>query len=344
MVHCLILLAVTAGQTPKSRDPWLWPFSEKSIWNMPIGSKAVYLPAGIEAAGHLGVDEERMIQLKKTDPLRPIFAPTSFGKRWPGNIDIQYGKMPVPDDLIIPDAADGHTPNECSAFLLPDGRTIKQLEPTCRAERGKQIIGYPSKDQDLYGPGILGTRWGSGLSVLGGSIRRGELTSASPIRHALKINIWAKQMYYGDDIKGFRWPAVVSDGYAKDAYKGKNKNLVMGTLVALHPSVTPESLGIKTNLGKKIFAALRDYGAYLTDDSAWNAVDFCAERGVYDEVLKATGVKIESNEGDYYEDIMKIIPKLSLIANNSPTSIGGGGKPRQPLAPRLLPPPRGFGL
>jgi hypothetical protein len=210
---------------------------------------------------------------------------------------------------------------------------VKQLEPTCRVEKGKQIVGYPQKGQDIFGAGILGTHWGSGLSTLGGSIRKGELTSQFPIRHAIKLNIWAKQMYYGQDRKGFRWPAVVSDSYAKGTYLGKNRRLVMGSLVALSPTLTPGALGIKTVVGRKIFYALQDYGAYLTDDSAWDAVDFCVEKGVDEEVKARYGHELEGDSGDYYEDVMKMIPRLAVIDNNGPNSIGGGGKPRKPLAP-----------
>jgi hypothetical protein len=332
MVLSMLLVALV-GQTRETRDPWQWPFSRKSIWNMPIGSGARYVPAKILAAGHVGVDEERLIKLSATDPQRPIYAPSSWEKRWPGNTELQYGTMPVPDNLIIPDSSGGNTPNECSAFLLPDGRTVKQLEPTCRVETGKQIVGYPQKDQDIFGPGILGSHWGSGLSTLGGSIRKGELTGKAPIRHAIKLNIWAKQMYYGTDRKGFRWPAANSDSYAKGAYRGKNRMLAMGSLVALSPTLTPASLGLKTAVGRKIFFALQDYGAYLTDDSAWDAVDFCVEKGVNDEVIATYGHELEGDSGDFYEDVMKMIPKLAVIDNNGPSTVGGGGNPRKPLAP-----------
>src|SRR5216117_1819241 len=35
------------GGPPGGRDPLLWPFSRDSIWNLPIGASAVYVPANI---------------------------------------------------------------------------------------------------------------------------------------------------------------------------------------------------------------------------------------------------------------------------------------------------------
>src|SRR5712692_3119250 len=50
-----ISVAVTAnpppgGGPPSGRDPLLWPFSRDSIWNLPIGASAVYVPAKIQQA------------------------------------------------------------------------------------------------------------------------------------------------------------------------------------------------------------------------------------------------------------------------------------------------------
>lgn len=333
----LFLASIAIGSV-EARDPWRWPFAQDSIWNVPIGSKAVYVEAGFQRSGFIGVDEERFVKLKATDPIREIRSPSDWGKRWPG--DKVLGSMPVPDDLIIPDASPPHTPNACATFLMPDGRTVKQLEPTCRVEKGAQIVGWiHGEDQDLYGLGIKGTHWGSGLSAIGGSIKVGELSSGKPIRHALKLNIWGKKnLYYGDQIKGFRWPADRSDASASTSYGGKNPKLVMGTLVAIPPSVTPEKLGISTKVGRMLFSALQDYGAYISDDSGWDAYDLCAEVGVIEEVRTKFGLDLSSNSGALYEDIQRLIPSLSIVDNNKPGNIGGGGKRRQPLAPAIKPP------
>jgi hypothetical protein len=327
-----IFLAAGLAET---RDPWFWPFASDSIWNTPIGSGAVYEPAGFKRSGYIGVDQEWFFKLKKSDPIRQIKSPSDWGKRWPG--DKVLGSMPVPDDLIIPDANPPHTPNACATFLMPDGRSVKQLEPTCRVEKGAQIVGWVhGEDQDLYGPGIKGTHWGSGLSAIGGSIRLGELTGPKPIRHALKLNIWGKNyLYYGEKVKGFRWPADRCDSGADKSYGGKNPKLVMGALLALAPKLSAEKLGVTTPIGRKLFAALQDYGAYVSDDSGWDAYDLCAEVGVIEEVKAKAGLELSSSNGPLFEDMQKIITALAIVDNNSPTTIGGSGRRRRPSAPAL---------
>ncbi len=48
------------------RDPYLWPFSQKSIWNMPVGSLAEYVPAKIQKATAWGMTkDEDIIVLSK---------------------------------------------------------------------------------------------------------------------------------------------------------------------------------------------------------------------------------------------------------------------------------------
>ena len=304
---------------------------------MPIGSEAQYIPAGLTTAPHVGLDEEWMVTTKATDPVRPIFAPSGWQTRWPGSQGQKLGEMRVPDSLVVPDARQGYTPNACSAFLQPDGITVKQLEPTCRVETGGPIVGYPRADESLLGPGTFGTHWGSGLSSIGGSIRRGELIGPEPIRHAIKLNVWGKQLYYGPDRKGFRWPADRADSAAAVSYKGANPRLVMGALLALRPDVTAKDLGIKSAIGFKLFHALQDYGAYVSDDSGWDHYDLCAEIGVKEETMQKAGVNLLFTDNDYYHDLMGMITRLSIVDNNSEAKIGGGGTPRRPLAPPLLP-------
>ena len=244
--------------------------------------------------------------------------------------------MRVPDNLVISDARQGYTPNACSVFLQPDGLSVKQLEPTCRAERGAQIIGYPREDVSLIGPGILGSHWGSGLSSIGGSIRIGELVGAEPIHHALKLTVWGQQLYFGVDRKGFRWPADRADGYAQTNYKGTNPLLVMGSLLALQPGLTPAALGIKSSIGLKLFHAFQDYGAYISDDSGWDHYDLCAEIGVKEQALEVAKINLTFTDNDYYHDLMAMITHLSIVDNNGESSVGGGGTPRRPLAPPLM--------
>jgi hypothetical protein len=328
------------SQDPKSRDKWLWPFSSTSIWNMPIGATAKYVPAHLQKANFFGADREYFYKLKDSDPKRQVLSPGSFGPgRCTGTQSMQLS-LPVPDNLIVPDATSQpySTPNNAAAFLMPDGKTIEQLEPLARCTAGGNIHGWrhPWGGVDIYGDGIKGTHFGSGLSAIGGSIRRGELTNDEPIRHVIKILVWGKKyLHYSQSVPGYRWPADRADQYASREYKGTNPKLVQGSLLAIPPSVTMTDLGLKTPAAKKIFKALQNYGAYIVDDAYWDAHYIAVEKGVTEEFRARYGYDFEGTSGDFYNDIMKIFPALQIVDNNRPDNIGGGGRLRAPLAPPI---------
>ena len=344
ILACCLLATALAAADPTERDPWTWPYDNTSIWNMPIGSDARYVPANLPAAFATGSDDERHIRLTASDPVREIYPPSSWETRWPGDQTFPYRegvkwRMPVPNALIVPDAAPGSTPNECSSFLMPNGREVRQLEPTCRLQAGAHIVGWPQEPQDLYGQGILGSHYGSGLATLGGSIRLGELTSGTPLRHAIKLNVWGKYLYYDQTAQlGYRWPAESHDSYAPVSYLGANPSLRMGALLALPPNTTPTGLGLTTVVGRTLFAAMQDYGAYIVDDSGWDAHDLSCERGVIEEVRTRYGLELGSESGALHDDINRLVRALQIVDNNTPTTIGGGGTPRRPLAPPLADP------
>ena len=322
-----------------TRNPFYWPFAATSIWNMPIGSNAQLKPAGFGDEYWIGADTEYMVKTKSTDPVVKVYSPSSWGQRWPG--DRPQGEMHVPYNFILADASGNSTPNNCATFLMPDGRTLKQLEPCCRVVAGAQIVGWRYNDVDLFGDGIGGAHWGSGLSAIGGSIRKGELTSDEPIRHALKLNVWGKKyLYYDKSAKiGYVWPADRHDSCAPSgdqAYGGTDPALRMGTLLTIPKNITAESLGLKTEIAKKIFYALQNYGCYIVDNSGWSCYDWSIEDGVDAEVQAKYGYRTYASTTEnksYRDDTLKMIKSLHIVTNNSPTSIGGGGTPCKPLAP-----------
>ncbi len=288
----------------------------------------------------MSIDDEYIVKVPAGSPEVDCYSPSSWNQRWPG--DKFLGKIQIPSNFYLADARNGSTPNNCTAFLMPDGRTIRQLEPACRLGTGNtHIVGWlHDEDQDIYGEGIKGTHYGSGLSSIGGSIRSGELTSSEPIRHALKLNVWAKQYCYYDRRanQGYVWPADRHDSYAAsggNAYGGTDPALRMGTLLTIPQNMTVSSLGIKTEVGKKLFYALQNYGCYIVDDSAWDCYAWSAEDCVKDEVRSKYGIDLNTvNSNDrYHQDCMKLIENLYIVTNNSPSSIGGGGTPCKPLAP-----------
>ncbi len=328
------------SETSPQRDKFLWPFASTSPWNMPIGSDARYIPANIGKAHYAAADNEYFFKLKDGDPWRPVYSPGAWGEgRCTGTKPMDIW-LPVPDDMIIPDATNYpySTPNNASAFLMPDGKTLIQLEPLARCQHAGSIYGWRFPNVDIYGDGIGGAHFGSGLSSIGGSIRKGELTSNEPIRHALKVVIWGeKYLHYSHSSPnpGYRWPADRADGNAANQYHGTNPSLVQGTLLAIPPYVTEENLNLQTPAAKKLFHALQDYGAYVVDDAGWDAHYFAVEKGVTQEFHHSFAYDFEGSSGPFYEDFMKLFQAFSIVDNNGSKNIGGGGTPRVALAPPI---------
>jgi hypothetical protein len=306
---------------------------------MPIGSGALYTAANIQQAQHATGDEEYFYKLNSGDPLRPLYAPGNWGVgRCTRTKQTKYQgiSLPLPNNFIIPDATRTATPNNAAAFLMPDRKTLVQVNPLARCSPGGPVYGWRTPDVSIYGNGLPGGHGGSGLSSIGGSIRRGELIGTKPIRHVLKVNLWArKYLYYSQSNPGYRWPADRADSYAAGNYGGTNPKLVMGTLLAIPPSVTKASLGLQTPAGQKLFQALQDYGAYVVEDTAWDAHAFCVEQGVFEEFRTTFGYDFEGTNGPFYDDYMKLFKVLHIVDNNGPRNIGGGGTRRAPLAPPI---------
>ena len=103
---------------------------------------------------------------------------------------------------------------------------------------------------------------------------------------------------------------------------------------------------MRTVVGNRIKAALVDYGGYLVDDTADNRVTICMEKEVNEELRLTYNIDMAfphglrpnggSKEGrELYADLLVLFRALHIVSNNSPTSVGGGGAPRRPLAPSI---------
>ena len=337
--------ASSSDSVVEQRNPILWPFSSDSIWNQPIGEGAEYVPAQLEGA-FLAADTDHFFVLRADDPVQDLFAIGGWRNRATGTREIDTD-LPLPDALVIPDTNEQETPNNSAALLLPDGNTLVQLNAMTRDRLGGPVYGVkypfaPHSDATLDGEGSLGGHGGSGLSSIGGTIRIGELVGDKPIRHALKINLWAKKyLSYtqgADGGLGYRWPAIKADSYADETtYGGTVPELVMGSLLALAPEVTPESLGIQTEPGKKLFYAFQDYGAYVADDTAWDAHAIEVESGVLQEFEYTYGYDFRGQSSPFHDDVTALFEALNVVNNNAVDTVGGGGMPRVDGAPPIDP-------
>jgi hypothetical protein len=340
-----------------ARDPLKQPFASNSIWNMPIGSGARFVRANLNSrpgnniwAQMPGIDDEKII-LKPTAPLVNInysSAAWTGRNRCSATGGLMY-QVPMPSNYIIPNT----NKNSSAVFLMRDGRTLVQTQPVARCTAGGPATSFAKfSSVDLYGTGITGAHGGSGLSAIGGSIRLGELrpgTTTGP-RHALKVNVYAKEALFRCTTRSAcsRWPATTSDSYAVGWYGSATGNgntaMKMGALLAIPGSTSITSLGLETAPAKQLAWTLQNYGAYIVDDTYAPGFDISAEDGPdgskRTEFKRDWGFdmnqKVQGNT-PWMRDIQRLMRALSVVDNNSPTSIGGGGTPRQPLAPAIAP-------
>jgi hypothetical protein len=344
----------TAATT--ARDPLKQPFASNSIWNMPIGSGAQFVAANLSGnpgnniwAAMPGIDGEHIVMT----PTAPLTRLNYSNAGWSGkNRCTATGALqvtvPMPSSYVIPNSR----VNSAGVFLMSDKRTIVQTQPVARCTAGAAgttMAKFPNVD--LYGTGIPGAHGGSGLSSIGGSIRVGELrpsTATTGPRHALKVNVYAKEALYKCTTRAncFRWPASHSDSYAVGWYGAatgnRNTAMKMGALLAIPPSKTIASLKLETAPAKQLAWTLQNYGAYIVDDAYAPGFDISVEDGPGGSVQKQFKAdygyemlqRVSQNTA-WVRDIQKLVKALSVVNNNSTGAIGGGGTPRQPLAPKI---------
>ncbi|GCE22364.1 discoidin domain-containing protein [Dictyobacter kobayashii] len=334
------------------RNPLVWPYEANSIWNTPIGSNAVYKSTYIQKAANVSFDPVFFSNLQgavdySTYPLYSPDGPSytvggvTYGGRCKGTTN--YGTIKLPDNLVVGDATlapNYSTPNNAAGIVQPDGRTVVQIQPLARCDANGPANGYRGTESDLYGDGILGTHFGSGMNVLGGLIRQSELVNATPIMHSLQLEVWGRKYFaynQSDPQPGFRWPAANPDGYAKDPNYGyctldpcksnPDTSFRQGSLMALNPSLTPQSLGLTSAPAIKLFYALQHYGGYVVDDTGWDDNQI----GIDNSALADTNLA----DATFVNDVNTLFANLQIIDNNSPNSIGGGGTPLVKPAPAI---------
>ena len=307
----------------RCRDPVQAPFSSKSIWNAPIGSAAIFVPAHIYDASrgfappvNFHNDQEFVIETSAADPFVRWYNQPSGDNAAPGasactilNTSVSTTSVRMPHSFTTT-----AEPNNNPAVLIqPDRRTYIEMQPLYRCYPGGPIAAaYGGETQptphlsDLYGEGTLGAHGGSGLSALGGQIRLHELDPASgPILHALKLELLGN-LYYSPKRRhmtaagidgSFRWPAVGSDGYTYNSpqypgllYNGSVPELVPGALLAIPAQLSNQlRTALTTEFGRRVLDALTHYGGYVVDDTANPLAAICMEAGSGDRLAAMYG-------------------------------------------------------
>ncbi len=352
----LLGAALPLAAQAATRDPLVQPFAIDSIWNMPIGTGAQYVAINMAAdpsndvwAPMPQIDDE-YIFLDSTAPLTNI---NYSDAAWTGRdrCNATGGLLfqaPFPTNYVVP----SNMGNNSAVFLMPDNRTLIHSQPITRCVAGgpaTSVIEFSGVD--IYGDGRYGSHGGSALSAIGGSIRLGEFRPGIPVRHTIKIDVDSPVVLArcSSDSDCFRWPAFTADAGAPGSYGTQNPNPVpgmkMGALLAIPTSTNINNLGLESVPGQMLAWTLQNYGAYIVDTTGGPSFTINAETGPNgskrDQFKADFGMDFEqrvNSNTPWSRDMQRLVQALYLVANNGPTSIGGGGTPLQPLAlPLQLP-------
>ncbi|MBI3879982.1 MAG: FecR domain-containing protein [Verrucomicrobia bacterium] len=297
--------------TPSARDPHEWPFSVDSPWNRPLGRGASFVPMQTPApifpvTGVLRT--VRVTMAKGGDPMHRILQQNRA-----------RGSALMPDEFLGEGAADG-----ANVLAAPTHDFVWELFGARRTQ-GDATANFAQRGS-LTGTGF-GAEWatmpGRFASALGGAIRRNEATTG--IRHALAFMPGSPALSLrAPGGKPSVWPAAVSASGLQASLFGTNGNLHFGSLLALPPSVDLRALGFgASGPGFEIARALQDYGAYV------------AGTGPKPLMVAVAADASLPPEPELDRIFNKLLPRLQIVANNSPATPGGGGEPRRAAAPPL---------
>lgn len=163
-----------------------------------------YRPGGRPPQWGFHNDGDLIVLSTASNPLVPWL---NQGNWNPGNhcsaTGPQATAVPLPADFVTPCGGG----NNAMALLLPDNCTLVQMQPAFRQDAESPLLalyheGGPVPfpwEISITGDGAAGAHGGSGLSSMGGTIRSGELRPSSPpLRHALKLELFAHDYYFSN--------------------------------------------------------------------------------------------------------------------------------------------------
>lgn len=345
-----------------ARDYLKWPFLPASIWNLPIGASARFAgpPIVTPPTAQAFFEDPDILILRPEAPMTDVYY---NGDGWTGGSRCapQGGVLftaPIPADFVVAGASPTNTPNNALAVLLADKHTLLQGQPFTRCVANSPptcMFSDAPGVEDLYGYGVSGYHGGSHLSSIGGCIRLGELLPGGAIRHAIQLGLYGRENLSAQ-LGGYRWPALTADSGYTTLYGGTHPELRMGSLLAIPPTVSMDSLAFETQPAQIIFRALQDYGAYVVDDSGWSAINISTEISpdgrVTQEFLAAYGFPMTqfTLNNPWSRDTLKMMNVLGVVDNwdfttwqrvaaSDGTEGAGGGTPRQPWADAAVTPP-----
>lgn len=308
----LIGAGQVAAATQTARDPIHQPFASDSPWNTALGSGARFERiVGVDASRGAHIEtREWAVAIGVARPVDPVRTLVYRSRR------TEAGRVRIDPSFVLSGRAEGFL-----AFV--DERLDTAWEMYGFEVDAAGALVSP----DITPVALHGAGWGydgvghAGASILGGLIRKGELRGRIP--HALAVQVRADLINRTG--VPFEWPATRS--LTSTHRYGTNGNLRLGSLLAIPPDVDLGALGLGTG-ALAVARALQDYGAYAigTFNGGLKPLVFVAEAACDEDVTP-----------ELIDRIARLAPLLQRVTNNTPGTVGGGGRPRQPFPPPLLP-------
>lgn len=291
---------------------WPWRSNSYWNIPLGRSAQRIKLPIKMSPPGYTGADwyvldvDPTPMNLNALAPMTPVYGQKSYVK---GDNDKRCAdgsnstgtvidRLPFPASFILPSDLE----NASGALIRQDGRTIVQQQPVTHCKRGGALSYlYQPKmiDQDiLLGDGHNGSHGGGQIGGLGGCLFIGDLGPDQELGPQRVLGLtWnftlngARPVNYGGvaggrrrypDFPGgsFRGIAAGSDsgtfgirGYGVFSNPSMPRGMVMGARLCLHPDATPESLGIETEPGRKLFWTAQRFGFCIGDESGYSPRD-----------------------------------------------------------------------
>ena len=255
-----------------------------SYWSSSVPSDTHYTPFQVTGDSSPGfhsdfgvyMDVSYQVNCHNSDPLVDVIQAGSWDNRSSGTQKV--GSFHIPQNFILPDATDDDTPNFPAIFANLDTGEDLYLNAACRPVAGGPLYGYLALPDATHG----------GSGTIGGEITAADL-GANVLDHALAIEVWGAK-YLSQSNGGYIAPATHADDGFNDPnsgnfYGGNIDALKIGARLAIPPSVTPESIGVTSPLGLVLFNGLVKFGAYIVDNTAWDAISLCCTADVEDQLM-----------------------------------------------------------
>jgi len=322
------------------RDATLFPFSSDSPFNTAIGSGAVFGDTSDPQYQSVTLGSATLntaswtvsvAMASYTDPLVTVTSTkdTVYAQSTTGTPTAQ--SFVTLSSLYIPANPDiealnytasdyASTPYDTwTCIIQPNGHTVQEITGKVSQQSSTQWSAGHASISDVYSDGLNQGRRASNTSNLAGLIRKADLLQGT-IAHAVALSLGSNQL--GDPngtttyANQFQWPAFAADQPVN--YTG---NVRMGTLFAIPGTTSVTNLGL-SGAGLLLAHALQDYGTYVI------ARGSDSHQTIYAEYELSS-----TDRNSITSAWSTLCPLLRRVINNSSTSVGGGGSPRQPSLP-----------